>query len=117
MGPLRSCYTSLGHLNQTWQVRSSYGLDPQTRWTSNIDDLFLAHVVGGISWTSRSDTTRAFNSSGQVGNPGNLAADPEPMNGEWASILHHICQFLPYDVDKVVHERIRVRASRCLSSA
>ncbi|KIK62521.1 hypothetical protein GYMLUDRAFT_260249 [Collybiopsis luxurians FD-317 M1] len=29
----RSFYTSLGHLNETWQ-----------------DDLFLAHVLGGITW-------------------------------------------------------------------
>ncbi|KAN0120957.1 class I glutamine amidotransferase, partial [Russula decolorans] len=47
----RSFYTSLGHLNETWQ-----------------DNLFLAHVAGGISWALKSNTTRAFNSSGQVGN-------------------------------------------------
>ncbi|KAI0297244.1 class I glutamine amidotransferase-like protein [Multifurca ochricompacta] len=51
----RSFYTSLGHLNQTWQ-----------------DDLFLGHVAGGIFWALQSNTTRAFNSSGQVGNPGTL---------------------------------------------
>ncbi|KAJ4480074.1 class I glutamine amidotransferase-like protein [Lentinula aciculospora] len=48
----RSFYTSLGHLNETWQ-----------------DDLFLAHVFGGITWTLQSNTTLAFNSSAQVGNP------------------------------------------------
>ncbi|KJA26377.1 hypothetical protein HYPSUDRAFT_36688 [Hypholoma sublateritium FD-334 SS-4] len=49
--PGRSFYTSLGHLNETWQ-----------------DNLFLAHVFGGISWVLEGNTTRAFNSSGQVGN-------------------------------------------------
>ncbi|KAI0279287.1 trehalose utilization-domain-containing protein [Russula aff. rugulosa BPL654] len=46
-----SFYTSLGHLNETWQ-----------------DNLFLAHVAAGISWALKSNTSRAFNSSGQVGN-------------------------------------------------
>ncbi|KAH9038610.1 trehalose utilization-domain-containing protein [Lactarius hengduanensis] len=55
----RSFYTSLGHLNQTWQ-----------------DDLFLAHVVGGISWALQSNTTRAFNTSGQVGNSGAPSGTP-----------------------------------------
>ncbi|KAL7279351.1 hypothetical protein ACG7TL_007192 [Trametes sanguinea] len=44
----RSFYTSLGHLNETWQ-----------------DDLFMAHVMGGITWALQSNTTRAFNSSGK----------------------------------------------------
>ncbi|KAF5382068.1 hypothetical protein D9615_004287 [Tricholomella constricta] len=48
----RSFYTSLGHLNETWQ-----------------DDLFLSHVLGGVSWTLQSHTTRATNSSALVGNP------------------------------------------------
>ncbi|KAJ3714905.1 trehalose utilization-domain-containing protein [Lentinula guzmanii] len=48
----RSFYTSLGHLNETWQ-----------------DELFLAHVFGGITWTLQSNTTLAFNASAQVGNP------------------------------------------------
>jgi len=52
----RSFYTSLGHLNQTWQ-----------------DNLFIAHVVGGISWALQSNTTRAFNPNGQVGNSGSGA--------------------------------------------
>ncbi|EGN99081.1 hypothetical protein SERLA73DRAFT_181885 [Serpula lacrymans var. lacrymans S7.3] len=47
----RSFYTSLGHLNETWQ-----------------DELFLAHVTGGITWTLLSNTTRAFNKSALVGN-------------------------------------------------
>ncbi|GLB40513.1 putative trehalose utilisation [Lyophyllum shimeji] len=48
----RSFYTSLGHSNETWQ-----------------DNLFLAHVLGGVSWTLQSNTTRAMNSSALVGNP------------------------------------------------
>ncbi|RDX43802.1 class I glutamine amidotransferase-like protein [Lentinus brumalis] len=47
----RSFYTSLGHLNETWQ-----------------DSTFLGHVFGGIQWTLQSNTTRAFNSSAKVGN-------------------------------------------------
>jgi len=47
----RSFYTSLGHLNETWQ-----------------DELFIAHVMGGILWALQSNTTRAFNTTAQVGN-------------------------------------------------
>ncbi|KAF8969254.1 class I glutamine amidotransferase-like protein [Flammula alnicola] len=47
----RSFYTSLGHLNETWQ-----------------DDLFMSHIFGGISWVLLGNTTRAYNSSGLVGN-------------------------------------------------
>ncbi|KAI0775011.1 class I glutamine amidotransferase-like protein [Trametes elegans] len=47
----RSFYTSLGHLNETWH-----------------DDLFLAHVMGGIRWALQSNTTRAFNPNANVGN-------------------------------------------------
>jgi type 1 glutamine amidotransferase len=47
----RSFYTSLGHLNESWQ-----------------DPLFIAHVMGGISWALQSNTTKAFNTSAQVGN-------------------------------------------------
>lgn len=49
----RSFYTSLGHLSATWA-----------------DPLFIAHVMGGITWTLQSNTTRAVNSSAQVGNAG-----------------------------------------------
>ncbi|TBU55596.1 class I glutamine amidotransferase-like protein [Dichomitus squalens] len=47
----RSFYTSLGHLNETWQ-----------------DSLFMGHVMGGITWTLQSNTTRAFNATASVGN-------------------------------------------------
>ncbi|CAA7266931.1 unnamed protein product [Cyclocybe aegerita] len=46
----RSFYTSLGHLNETWR-----------------DELFISHVIGGISWVLQGNTTRAYNSSAQVG--------------------------------------------------
>ncbi|TFK98685.1 trehalose utilization-domain-containing protein [Pterulicium gracile] len=46
----RSFYTSLGHLNETWQ-----------------DETFMTHVLGGLSWALQSNTTRAFNASGVVG--------------------------------------------------
>jgi len=52
-GPIgRSWYTSLGHLNETWQ-----------------DSTFMAHVMGGITWALASNTTRAFNANATVGNP------------------------------------------------
>jgi len=47
----RSFYTSLGHLNETWQ-----------------DKNFIGHITGGISWALQSNTTRAMNSSATVGN-------------------------------------------------
>jgi len=47
----RSFYTSLGHLNETWQ-----------------DDTFMTHVLGGLSWVLQSNTTRVTNSSALVGN-------------------------------------------------
>jgi len=47
----RSWYTSLGHCIEIWS-----------------DELFLGHVFGGITWALASKTTRAFNSSGKVGN-------------------------------------------------
>ncbi|KAF8907327.1 trehalose utilization-domain-containing protein [Gymnopilus junonius] len=50
----RSFYSSLGHLNETWQ-----------------DELFMSHILGGISWVLQSNTTRAFNSSALVGNQAN----------------------------------------------
>ncbi|KAG8706154.1 hypothetical protein FRC09_002547 [Ceratobasidium sp. 395] len=46
----RSFYTSLGHLNSTWE-----------------DQNFLAHVLGGIQWALELNTTRAMNPDGQVG--------------------------------------------------
>lgn len=47
----RSFYTSLGHLNETW-----------------MDETFMAHVMGGVTWTLQSNMTKAFNTSGIVGN-------------------------------------------------
>ncbi|KAJ3799727.1 class I glutamine amidotransferase-like protein [Lentinula aff. detonsa] len=64
----RSFYTSLGHLNETWQ-----------------DELFLAHVFGGITWTLQSNTTLAFNASAQVGNP--LASTSNSTSSSSTSIL------------------------------
>jgi type 1 glutamine amidotransferase len=49
----RSFYTSLGHLNETWQ-----------------DPLFMSHVTGGLTWALQANTTKAFNSSALVGNSG-----------------------------------------------
>ncbi|PPR02627.1 hypothetical protein CVT24_002198 [Panaeolus cyanescens] len=65
----RSFYTSLGHLNETWQ-----------------DDIFMSHILGGISWVLQGNTTLAFNSSAMVGNaqtsqdPTSPAASDAPDN-------------------------------------
>jgi len=48
----RSFYTSLGHESATWQ-----------------NETFVDHVMGGITWTLNSETTRAFNATANVGNP------------------------------------------------
>ncbi|KAJ8072761.1 hypothetical protein PM082_016320 [Marasmius tenuissimus] len=57
--PGRSFYTSLGHLNETWQ-----------------DDLFMDHVLGGITWTLQSNTTRTSNPGATVGgHPSNSSTD------------------------------------------
>ncbi|KLO13044.1 class I glutamine amidotransferase-like protein, partial [Schizopora paradoxa] len=47
----RSFYTSLGHLNETWE-----------------DNLFMAHVMGGVMWALQANTTKAFNASAEIGN-------------------------------------------------
>ncbi|KAK7454474.1 hypothetical protein VKT23_011230 [Stygiomarasmius scandens] len=60
----RSFYTSLGHLNETWQ-----------------DDLFMAHVMGGIAWTLQSNTTRAFNGNAQVGNSASSTSSSSTGSG------------------------------------
>jgi hypothetical protein len=48
-------------------------------------------VAGGISWALLSNATRAFNSSGQVGNPGTSASSsvvaPSTASGQVTSIL------------------------------
>ncbi|KAG8866047.1 hypothetical protein FRC20_009137 [Serendipita sp. 405] len=67
----RSWYTSLGHLNSTWQ-----------------DETFLSHVLGGITWTLQSNTTRAFNSNANVGNTlqGTLSSSATISGATTASI-------------------------------
>ncbi|KAH7106494.1 class I glutamine amidotransferase-like protein [Auriculariales sp. MPI-PUGE-AT-0066] len=47
----RSWYTSLGHEISVWS-----------------DSIFMAHVMGGITWTLASGTTKAFDASSSVGN-------------------------------------------------
>jgi len=47
----RSWYTGLGHCIEIWS-----------------DELFLRHVLGGITWALESKTTRAFDSDAKVGN-------------------------------------------------
>jgi len=47
----RSWYTSLGHTNDTWQ-----------------NTTYLSHVMEGLKWALESNTTRAFNANGLVGN-------------------------------------------------
>ncbi|KII89758.1 hypothetical protein PLICRDRAFT_108461 [Plicaturopsis crispa FD-325 SS-3] len=64
----RSFYTSLGHLNETWQ-----------------DDLFLGHITGGISWALLANTTKAFNTSALVGNGQNSTSSSSSASGSSAS--------------------------------
>ncbi|KAF8134996.1 ThuA-like domain-containing protein, partial [Boletus edulis] len=47
----RSWYTCLGHCIEIWS-----------------DELFLGHVLGGITWALESKTTRCFDSHAKVGN-------------------------------------------------
>lgn len=60
----RSFYTSLGHLNETWE-----------------DPLFLSHVLGGINWALQSNTTRASNLSALVGNPERVRVTANNITG------------------------------------
>ncbi|KAH8100133.1 trehalose utilization-domain-containing protein [Cristinia sonorae] len=46
----RSWYTSLGHTNETWQ-----------------NPLYIAHVLGGISWVLQSNTTSFTNPAAAIG--------------------------------------------------
>lgn len=72
----RSFYTSLGHLNESWQ-----------------DQTFLAHVLGGVQWALQSNTTRSVNPNGQVGNgatvttgsTSNAVPSPSPSSPSSAS--------------------------------
>ena len=50
-GSGRSFYTSLGHLNETWQ-----------------DDTFMGHVMGGVRWALASGSTKWANEQAVVGN-------------------------------------------------
>jgi type 1 glutamine amidotransferase len=59
-GPIgRSWYTGLGHSNASW-----------------VDDTFLGHVLGGISWALASNTTRWINPAGTVGSLGPIYETP-----------------------------------------
>ncbi|KAI3613660.1 glycosyl hydrolase [Moniliophthora roreri] len=67
--PGRSFYTSLGHLNETWH-----------------DDLFIGHVLGGMTWTLQANTTRAFNPKASVGaepggGTGSVGSNPDSHDG------------------------------------
>lgn len=69
----RSFYTSLGHLNETWQVNRFVVVFLSISHILSFararqDELFIAHVMGGILWALQSNTTRAFNTTAQVGN-------------------------------------------------
>lgn len=50
-GAGRSFYTSLGHLNSTWQ-----------------DETFQQHLMNGLLWALDGKTTRAYNANALVGN-------------------------------------------------
>ncbi|KAF9530218.1 class I glutamine amidotransferase-like protein [Crepidotus variabilis] len=64
----RSFYTSLGHLNESWN-----------------DKLFQKHILGAITWTLQSNTTKVSNASASVGNgsplsPSTTAKGPVQSN-------------------------------------
>ncbi|KAG8831514.1 hypothetical protein FRC18_006405 [Serendipita sp. 400] len=61
----RSWYTGLGHSNASW-----------------VDDLFLGHVMGGVTWALASNTTRAMNPSATVGSLGPAYTPPAPAATE-----------------------------------
>ncbi|KZT29689.1 class I glutamine amidotransferase-like protein [Neolentinus lepideus HHB14362 ss-1] len=50
----RTFFTGLGHSIEIWS-----------------DETFLSHVLGGITWTLESGTTKFLNSSAKIGNGGN----------------------------------------------
>jgi hypothetical protein len=50
-GAGRSFYTSLGHLNSTWE-----------------DDVFISHVMNGLMWALEGGTTKAYRDDALVGN-------------------------------------------------
>jgi len=60
----RSFYSSLGHLNQTWE-----------------DMLFMEHIMGGVMWTLQANTTRAFNATALVGNAANSSTTSSSATG------------------------------------
>jgi hypothetical protein len=80
----RSFYTSLGHTNATWRVRSSlcrpsdpcggshlnssFSADIVSNSVSCQDPLFMGHIMEGLKWTLESGTTLAFAKNGSVGN-------------------------------------------------
>ncbi|KAG9030209.1 hypothetical protein FS842_004454, partial [Serendipita sp. 407] len=61
----RSWYTGLGHSNASW-----------------VDDLFLGHVMGGVTWALASNTTRAMNPDATVGSLGPAYTPPAPAATE-----------------------------------
>jgi len=68
----RSWYTSLGHTNDTWQNAT-----------------YLSHVMEGLKWALESNTTRAFNPQGLVGNAaGNSSAANSSATAAGATGAH-----------------------------
>jgi hypothetical protein len=49
------------------------------------DDLFISHVLGGLSWVLESNTTRAMNSSALVGNSETFNSSPATTAGAEAT--------------------------------
>ncbi|KAJ6496462.1 trehalose utilization-domain-containing protein [Mycena vitilis] len=74
----RSFYTSLGHLNETWQ-----------------DNLFMSHVSGGLTWALQANTTRAFNATALVGNSGTASASSASNTSPAASVSAKFAFQLP----------------------
>lgn len=68
----RSWYTALGHSNASW-----------------VDDMFMSHIMGGVSWVVASNTTRALNPSATVGSLGPEYTPPAQPPQTTATIDSH----------------------------
>jgi hypothetical protein len=63
-GSGRSFFTSLGHLNETWE-----------------DPTFIGHVMKGLAWTLQSGSTKASNASALVGSLSTQAGETSSTTG------------------------------------
>lgn len=77
----RRFYTSSGHLNETWQEVLAYAYWNTVPYISSRGELFLSHVLGGITWALDSGKTKASSPDADLGGPSTTGVDssPSPM--------------------------------------